>query len=73
MAAVGYDSIKTGLTCLSSHISHFAPKSIIFQNAWGVRKFGSPHFLHEYTTIIECIPGGTLSITYYILYRRVWV
>jgi hypothetical protein len=29
-----------------SHFSHFAPKSVIFQKAWGVRKFGSPHFLH---------------------------
>jgi hypothetical protein len=28
-----------------------ALKSVIFQKAWGVRKFGSPHFLHEYTTI----------------------
>jgi hypothetical protein len=34
-----------------SLFSHFAPKLVIFQNAWGVRKFGSPHFLHEYTTI----------------------
>ena len=34
-----------------SHFSHFAPKSDMFQKACGVRKFGSPHFLHEYTTI----------------------
>jgi hypothetical protein len=34
------------------HFSHLAPKSDIFQKAWGVRKFGSPHFLHVYTTIL---------------------
>ena len=34
-----------------SHFSHFAPKSDMFQKACGVRKFSSPHFLHEYTTI----------------------
>jgi hypothetical protein len=28
-----------------------APKSVIFQNAWGVRKIGAWQFLHEYTTI----------------------
>jgi hypothetical protein len=31
-----------------SHFSQLAPKSVIFQNAWGARKFSSPHFLHVY-------------------------
>jgi hypothetical protein len=34
-----------------SHFSHFAPKSVMFQKAWGVGKFGSPHFLHVIRTI----------------------
>ena len=34
-----------------SHFSHFAPKSVMFQKAWGVGKFGSMHFLHVIRTI----------------------
>jgi hypothetical protein len=30
-----------------SHFSLLARKLVIFQNAWGVRKFGSPHSLHD--------------------------
>jgi hypothetical protein len=41
---------------------HFGPNLVIFQNARGVRKFGSPHFLHEYTTIEEVF-RCTLSMT----------
>jgi hypothetical protein len=39
------------IVVIVSHFSHLAPKSDIFQKECGVRKFGSPHFLHEYTTI----------------------
>ena len=42
-------SITMVIVFIVSHFSHLAPKSDIFQKACGVRKFGSPHFLHEYT------------------------
>jgi hypothetical protein len=44
-----------------SRLSHLAPKSVIFQNAWGV-KFGLPYFLHIIRTI-KRIFESTLSST----------
>jgi len=44
-------SIINVILFIVSHFSHFVPKSVIFQNACGVRKIGSPHFLHVYMPI----------------------
>jgi hypothetical protein len=50
LASLGSPFSKV-IVFIVSHLSHVAPKSAIFQKAWGVRQFGSPHFLHVYTTI----------------------
>jgi hypothetical protein len=50
LASLGSPFSKV-IVFIVSHFSHVAPKSAIFQKAWGVRQFGSPHFLQNITGI----------------------